>query len=174
MSSVKKALLALMFISICSISFGQGLGLNSITVKGGVLLPEDPWDTGFTVGAKADIGEVMDGVHLFPVLEYWLSSYDFGAGSLDLTNFQIGAEAHYSLADKVKGLYVGAGIVMNFISVDLPSFSLFGVSTGGGSSSTTDFGATVLAGYKIPVGSMQGVIEAKYNLSDLSDRKSVV
>ncbi len=156
--------LALMMVST---SYGQGLGLYSITGKGGLLLPEDPWETGFTIGAKADLGEVYENVRLHPVVEYWSSGYTIGEFDYNLSNFQLGAEAHYAIGN-VKGLYAGAGLVLNFVSIDLPTVSSFGFTAGGGTASNTDFGLTVLGGYEFPLAGMTGVAEAKYNLTDVS------
>ena len=117
----KTITITLLLLVLSSFTFAQGLGLKSITAKVGVILPEDPWDSGFQFGAKADMGEIAENFHLYPVFEYWSSSL----GSLDLTNIQIGAETHYAI-ENVKGLYVGAGLVLNFVSIDLPSTTVFG------------------------------------------------
>jgi len=157
-------LLSVLFLS--AVSFGQGLGLNSITAKAGIIMPEDPWETGFQIGAKVDMGQLADNIHLVPFAEYWSSSYDFGSASLDLTNFKIGAAGHYMIPN-VSGLYAGAGLSLNFLSVDVPGVTFFGTTTGGGSASETEFGFNVLGGYKFPIGGMNGVVEAEYNLMDV-------
>ncbi|KAA3611985.1 MAG: hypothetical protein D8M58_19760 [Calditrichaeota bacterium] len=163
-----KRILVLIFITVFMItsSYGQGLGLKSITGKAGIVLPEDPWDSGFQIGAKADLGEIMENVHLNPVLEYWSSGYSIGGVDFSLSNFQLGAEAHYAL-NNIKGLYAGAGLVLNFVSIEVPTFVGFG-NTGTATASNTDFGITALVGYEFPLGGMAGVAEAKYNLTDVS------
>jgi hypothetical protein len=164
---VRKLFLILgLAIMMVSTSYGQGLGLYSITGKGGLLLPEDPWETGFTIGAKADLGEVYENVRLHPVVEYWSSGYSIGEFDYNLSNLQLGAEAHYAIAG-IKGLYAGAGLALNFVSIEVPTFIGFG-STGSTSVSNTNFGVTVLGGYEFPLGGMTGVAEAKYNLTDVS------
>jgi len=169
---MKKALVifSLLFI-FSSVAVSQDMGLKSITAKAGVLMPEDPWDTGFQIGAKADFGQIAQDINLVPFIEYWSAGYDYsGFGSslsLDLTNIKLGASAHYAIPN-VKGLYAEAGLALNFLSIDNPSVTIFGVTTGGGSASETKFGAVILAGYEIPLGSMNGVVEAEYNLTDLS------
>ncbi len=155
-------LLALIMISA---SYGQGLGLKSITGKAGLIMPEDPWDSGFQIAAKADLGTIFEGVTLNPVVEYWNSGYSIGGFDYTLSNFQLGAEGHYAI-NNVKGLYLGAGLVLNFVSIDVPTFIGFG-NTGTTSVSNTDFGITVLGGYEFPLGGMTGVAEAKYNLTDV-------
>ncbi len=158
---MKKSIVTVFTVLLMSaFSFGQGLGLNSITAKAGVIMPEDPWETGFHIGAKADMGQLTDNINLVPFAEYWSSSYDFGGASLDLTNFKIGAAGHYMIPD-VSGLYAGAGLSLNFLSFDIPGLGAFG------SGSNTEFGLNVLGGYKFPLGGMNGVVEAEYNLMDL-------
>ncbi len=165
---MKRALtMTLLLLVLSSFSFAQGLGLHSITAKGGVMLPETPWDTGFQLGAKADLGEIFENARLNPVIEYWNFGYSVTGFDYDLTNIQIGAELHYAIAS-VKGLYVGGGLVLNMVSWDIPTVSFGGFSSGGGSVSNTDFGATALAGLEFPLGGMTGVAEAKYNITDLS------
>jgi len=162
---VRKVILILgLTLIMATTAYSQGLGLYSITAKGGLILPDSPWDSGFEIGAKADMGEIFENVRLNPVVEYWSASYGIAGFDLDLTNFQIGAEAHYAVA-KVKGLYVGAGLVLNFVSFDFPGLALIG---GTSSISNTDFGVTVLGGFEFPLGGMTGVAEAKYNLTDVS------
>ena len=169
---MKKALMALSLLFIfSSFAFSQGLGLKSITAKAGVLLPEDPWETGFTLGAKADLGELAENINLVPFVAYWASSYDFSgfgsSSSLDMSNIKLGASARYAVPS-VKGLYGEAGVSINFLSIDFPGVTVFGVSSGGASSSSTEFGFVVGGGYQIPLGGMMGVIEAEYNIMELS------
>ncbi len=57
-------------------------------------------------------------------------------------------------------------MVLNFISIDVPTFVGFG-STGTTSFSNSDFGITLLGGYEFPLGGMTGVAEVKYNLTDV-------
>jgi hypothetical protein len=166
---MKKALMAFSLLIIFgSSAFSQDMGLKSITAKAGILMPESPWDTGFQVGAKADFGQIANDINLVPFVEYWSSGYDLaGFGSLDMSNIKLGASAHYAVPS-VKGLYAEAGLALNFLSIDNPSFTVFGITSGGGSTSDTKFGAVIVGGYELALGSMNGVIEAEYNLTDLS------
>jgi hypothetical protein len=156
----------LSFAMLTTVSAGE-LGLFQVGGKAGVILPEDPWSTGFFLGGTANIGELADNMELFPVLAYWSSGYDLGSFSLDLSNIQIGVDLHYYL-ENVQGLYVGGGVGLNFLSIDIPSFSFFDESSTT-SSTSTEFGIGVLGGYEIPLGDNTGFIEAKYNIiSDLN------
>ena len=169
---MKKALMALSLLFIfSSFALSSNLGLKSITAKAGVLLPEDPWETGFQLGAKADLGELAEGINLVPFVAYWSSSYDFSGFneslSLDMSNIKLGASARYAVPS-VKGLYGEAGVSINFLSVDFPGVTVFGISSGGGSDTSTEFGLVLAGGYQIPLGGMTGVLELEYNIMDLS------
>lgn len=160
-----------LFMGLLTTAYSQDIGLKSITAKAGIIMPEDPWETGFHVGASANLGEVVENITLVPFVEYWSTSYDqsfFGEKyGLDLTNFKIGAAGHYDIAN-VEGLYVGAGLALNFLSVDVVIPNFVGGGTSTSSSSNTEFGAVALAGYRVPLGNMQGVVEAEYNLMDVA------
>lgn len=161
---MKKLSLVLVLILFATLSVNaSGLGLYSIAPKVGVILPESPWNTGFMFGAEADLGELTENLHLVPVVGYWSSKYDLGGADLSLSNIQIGGDVHYFIPS-AQGLFVGGGIGLNFLSVDLPSFSFFGQTSGGGSDSQTKFGFGFLAGYMIPINSVQAFVKAKYNL----------
>ena len=161
---MKKLSLVLFIILFATLSVNaSGLGLYSIAPKVGVIMPEDPWKTGFMFGAEADLGEITENLHLVPVFGYWSSKYDFSGADLTLSNIQIGGDVHYFIPS-AKGLFVGGGIGLNFLSVDLPTVTYFGQSYGGGSESETKFGFGFLAGYVIPLNNMQAFVKAKYNL----------
>lgn len=150
---------------VVSVSFSSqlsaaDLGFKGIAPKIGIIMPEGSWDTGFMGAVAVDMGEITNNLNLFPLLGYWSSKYDFGTDKITLSNFQIGADVHYSIKD-VKGLYAGGGLSLNFISWDIPGYSIY---FPGESLSETKFGLDFLAGYMIPVGSLLGFAEAKYNL----------
>lgn len=166
---MKKALtITLLLLVLSSFSFAQGLGLHSITGKAGVVMPESPWDTGFLIGAEANLGEVTDGLTLHPVVSYWSSGYSQSvAGSnfdLTLSNVQIGADVHYQI-ENVEGLFVGGGLGFNFLSFEFPAFSFLG-SSSTSSTSETKIGFAAVAGYNFPVGGMNGVVSGRYNIID--------
>jgi hypothetical protein len=167
---MKRALITtLLLFVLSSFSFGQGLGLNSITGKVGVIMPESPWDTGFLIGAEANLGEIADGITLHPIVSYWSAGYSqsFTGTNFDLSmsNFQIGADVHYQIAN-VKGLFVGGGLGFNFLSFEFPSYTLFGSTGSTASTSDTKIGFAGVAGYAFPVAGMNGVVSGRYNIID--------
>lgn len=148
-----------LLLIFCSASFSQELGLKSITGKVGIVMPESPWNTGFLIGGEANLGEIFQGTTLNPFLAYWSSGYSILGIDLSLSNFQLGADLHYSIPD-VKGLFVGGGLGLNFISFEAPN--IFGA--GSFSTSDTKIGIDLLAGYKFPISTMTGVAGARYNI----------
>lgn len=146
-------------------SFAQGIQFKSVTARAGLILPDSPWDTGFLIGAEADLGINVNNIAIVPVASYWHSSYSynsFGSYDLSLSNFQIGADAHYSLDEfsQIKGLYAGGGLSLNFESIDVPNY----FSSGTSSTTDTNIGFNILAGYNVALGAMNGVAQARYNL----------
>ena len=138
----------------------QDLGLQRLSGKVGIIFPKDA-GTGFMLGAAADMGELTKDLSLVPLLSYWSSSKDESGVSTSFSNVQIGADVQYNLKD-VKGMYVGGGLALNFISVSW-EYDMFG-TTYDGSESETRFGIAFLAGYELPIGKNTGFVNAKYNL----------
>lgn len=162
-----KKILVMMFavIMISSVAQAQKLGLYSVRPMVGVTFPEDPWNTGFVIGADVDMGELMENVHLVPGFAYWSSSYSVDLGvfggtfDVSLSDFRVGADAFYYVPS-VKGLYAGGGLSLNF----------FGSDTEG-----TEFGIDFVAGYELPMKSFTLFGQGKYNIvSDFSSLELVV
>lgn len=164
---MKRLLVVLMVLGFVGLSQAQGLdlGLKSITANAGVALPSGNWDTGFVVGAEANIGEVYNGVTLHPNVAYWSSSYSWDyAGSSDtftLSNIRIGADGHYAI-EQVPGMFAGAGLGINFVSWN---WDYFGTST---EYSETTFGFDAVAGYEFMVGNFGAVAAGRYSTSSYS------
>jgi hypothetical protein len=157
----------LALIMAYSVVSAGDLKLNSIGPKLGLIMPEDPWDTGLLIGARADLGELFTNAKLMPFAQYWSSGYEFVNEDISLSNIQIGADLGYFI-ESVQGLYLGGGLSINFLSVDVPGVTvntpLGPVTSGGGSDSETKFGIDLLGGYQIPIGKNTGFVEAKYNI----------
>ncbi|RMH60822.1 MAG: hypothetical protein D6677_12920 [Calditrichaeota bacterium] len=147
----------------------QSLKLNTITAKGGVIMPESPWDTGFLVGAEADMGEVFNGFVLVPLVTYWSTGYTYSGTTFDLSlsNIQLGADVHYSLDNVAPGLYAGGGLAFNFLTSEYPVFNYTTFQFDQtGSDTETKLGFAVLAGYNLKLGNMAGVVQGRYNIVD--------
>jgi len=164
-----KKLVAVMIIvfafGLITTGSAQGLGFKAIAPQLGLIMPEDPWDTGFMFGAKVNLGEISPGIGLYPFAGYWSSKYTYNLISTDLTlsNIQIGADVQYFLPS-VKGLYLGGGLSLNFLSIEAPTYNPFTGESTTASTSDTKFGIGLLAGYEVPLGSSMGFIQGKYNI----------
>ncbi|HGY54866.1 MAG TPA: hypothetical protein ENK44_04130 [Caldithrix abyssi] len=168
MKKVAILLTVVMSFAMVSTLSAQGLGLNSIGAKAGIILPEDPWDTGFYGGVVADMGELTENLGLVPFATYWKSNYSISGYDLGLSNIQIGADVHYYLPG-APGLYLGGGLSLNFLSVEYPTFDYVTYSTSTTSESETKFGFGFLAGFGFNIGNQSAFVEGKYNIiSDLN------
>ncbi len=163
----KLLLSAIMLVLITGSGFAQGIQFKSITPHVGLIFPDSPWDTGFLVGAEADLGIKVNEIAIVPVVNYWHSSYSYNtSGTFDLTlsNLQIGADAHFNLPNVVKGLYAGGGLSFNFITSEFPTYNYTTFTTTTGSNTDTNIGFDIMAGYNLALGSMAGVVQARYNI----------
>ncbi len=161
---MKKIILVLM-LCLVSFSFAGQFGLYQVAPTLGVIIPEDPFDMGFQVGAKANVGSLMDGkIGLYPVLNYWRT----GAENFDdytLSNIKLGVDFHYDLNQYFQGLYAGAGLAMNIVKSE---FTVdYGPYYGGKQSyddSNNEFGFCVFGGYNFEMSGKPLFVEAKYDL----------
>jgi len=171
MKNITVALTIILTFSLLTIGSAQNFALNSVGGRVGVVFPED-WDTGFYLGATANVGEITDNLEMYPSLSYWSAGFSEAGVDLSLSNIQIAGDIHYFL-ENVQGLYFGGGISINFFSFDFPSVEVIYDPVTGlpvdyrsttDSESKTKFGIGVLAGYEIPIGNNMGFVEGKYNI----------
>lgn len=166
-TQMRKLLVVLVLFGFTGFLSAQNLGLNSITPKVGIISPEDPWDTGFFIGAEADMGEVYENITLHPTVGYWSSGYELGLGTtnvdLTMSNFQIGADGHFKI-ENVKGLFVGGGLSLNFLSVESGFINPFTGQSTTSSASDTEIGFNVLSGYEFAVSNFAAMAFAKYQI----------
>ena len=130
----------------------QGLKLKSIAPQIGVLFPEDPFKTGFEVGAIANMGEFYKNIGLYPIVNYWTTG-----GNVYFTNFQLGADIHYKTED-LEGFFAGLGLSFNFLSLKT---EVLGVKY---SDSEFDIGLGMFVGYEFPIEDYTGFVKGKFNL----------
>ena len=150
-------------LTIISSATAQGLGFNGVGAKAGLIMPEDPWDTGFFVSITADLGEITENLSLVPFVGYWKSNYSIYEYDLGLSNIQLGADVHYFLSG-VPGLYAGGGLSLNLLSVEYPTFNYLGGGITTDSESETKLGFGFLAGYGFNVAGQNIFVEGKYNI----------
>jgi hypothetical protein len=176
---MKKIIVLAVVVSVLSLTLpatASDLGLKRINGQAGLLFPSTPgisYNLSFLLGAGVDVGEITDNLHLVPSLSYWIMSADPEGGSvegLDVSagNFQICVDLQYYL-EKVKGLYFGGGLSLNFKSISF-DYNVVGFGSGSASGSETDVGLDLLAGYEIPLSKKNtGFAHLKYNIiSDMN------
>jgi hypothetical protein len=167
MKKLFAVMILLLMFGFVSIGSAQGLGLKAIAPQVGLIMPASPWKTGFSIGAKANMGDLAEGIGLYPFAGYWSSKYTWSyytwSSDLTLSNIQIGADAHYHLPS-VQGLYIGGGLSLNFMSVESAIPNIYGTGVTTASASDTKIGIGLLAGYEMPIGSNLGFVQGKYNL----------
>lgn len=151
-------------------------GFRGIDLHGGVSLPSD-WDSGWTAGASVNIGEIVDGLYLYPAIFYSQaddSATLFGTRvDLEVTDIAVGAEVRYFLAQELRGFYFGGGAYFNRVNTEAAVRS--GPFVVVVEDEADEAGAMGLAGYRLPLGErLSGSLEARYNLVSDFDGPSVL
>lgn len=159
---MKRVLPVLLLVFMLSgVSFAD-LGLKSVAPQIGLVFPKSPFSTGFEIGAIANMGEFSPGFGLYPLITYWHAGGSEAGVDLSFSNFQIGGDVQYYFKE-APGLFAGAGLSLNFMSVStevtVPGFGSYTAS-----GSDTKVGLGLLAGYEMPIDKYKGFAKAKYNL----------
>ncbi len=162
--------LAVMLLFVAALGSAQGIGLKAIGGEVGYnsfSFASESWG-GFVVGAVADLGELTQGISLYPSVTYASASKTIYGADASVSDLAINANVKYAFKGESITPYVGAGLGLNFISstVNLPSYTILGTTYGGGSVSASDtkIGINLLAGAQMGFGSMTGFAQAGYNL----------
>jgi hypothetical protein len=147
-------------------------GFNGVDLHGGVNLPSD-WDTGITAGVSVNIGELVDGLYLYPAVFYSRAeesaSFSFLGTTfeedLEVTNLALGAEVRYFLNGEPTGWYFGGGPYLNMLTFEA------GVRVGAGDRirvievEDDSVGGMGVAGYRARMGERFSLgLEARYNV----------
>jgi hypothetical protein len=147
-------------------------GFNGVDLHGGVNLPSD-WDTGITAGVSVNIGELVDGLYLYPAVFYSRAeesaSFSFLGTTfeedLEVTNLALGAEVRYFLNGEPTGWYFGGGPYLNMLTFEA------GVRVGAGDRvqvievEDDSVGGMGVAGYRTRMGERFSLgLEARYNV----------
>lgn len=152
--------ISILLLALSSFSFAAGLGFNGVAAHAGLILPsEDGLKTGFGFGAKANMGELTDGLTLLPLVFYHIPGSEFDG--VDFSVLIIGADVQYGVN---KDMYVGGGLHYNNKSYDVKVTNPFTGQTSSQSDSQGDIGFALLAGYRLMLGTMPAAIEARYGI----------
>ena len=162
-----KHILATIFVLLIfsSVSFSQSLGFHGVAGHVALLLPqEDGLETGFGFGAVVNMGEITDGLGLFPKLYYQLPGVEDVSGvDVTFSALVIGADVHYGVNENV---YVGGGLALYSKSSEAEFTNPFTGQKQTIDDSESDIGITLLGGYNLNLGTMPAAIEASYNIVD--------
>lgn len=175
----KLATLAVVIIFIMSFSGLQGqtaIGFNGIGGFIGFAMPEDPIESTFALGAKADLGTIFSPDVSFEAdLAFWSKSYDETYWDFTYTQIYVSALAKYNFSsgsDLQPYAGGGLGFVHQSAKVDYtgssPYLSLaksMGVTSTSSSDSEIDLCIHILGGITYNLSEdMAGFAEARYSL----------
>ena len=141
---------------------GGAIGFASISYSGST----GGSQSGFLIGAHADLGEFTKDIEFFPDVQYFSTSKDVSGGTEKISDFAINANVHYNIA--MEGMlkpYVGAGLGYNSLSftgtANLGPFGSYSVTA-----SDSRIGINLLAGVNYRLNDMLTlVVEPRYVLA---------
>ncbi|RMD65949.1 hypothetical protein D6833_02145 [Candidatus Parcubacteria bacterium] len=151
-------------ISCASISHAQKLGLMGIGGRLSLVKAEDS-KTSIGFGAHADLGEIVNRLHLYPSVEYFQNKAEvpgfFGTAEAEASVFSVNADVRYYFPTPgTAGFFAGGGIALHSTG----SAKVQGQKVG---DSQTDFGVNLLGGVEFPLsGNLVLTGLAKFVLSD--------
>lgn len=143
------------------------IGFYGAEVRAGVVFPSD-WDTGFTVGGSVNLGELTDGLYLYPGVFYSQAEETEGFAGVDVdvevTSLALGAEVRYFLDGEARGFYFGGGPYLHFLEAEagatVPPFGRVVTVT----VDSEEIGAMGVAGYRFGGARSSFFVEGRYGL----------
>lgn len=96
-----------------------GLGFQGLGARLGFVDPEGASST-LELGVHVDAGQIVKGVRLQPVVEYWSLGQSIGPYDSDFSDLSFGADVNvdFPLQDSRIVPYVGGGLGLHFLSYD--------------------------------------------------------
>ena len=96
-----------------------GLGFQGLGARLGFVDPEGASST-LELGVHVDAGQIVRGVRLQPVMEYWSLGQSIGPYDSDFSDLSFGADVNvdFPLQDSRIVPYVGGGLGLHFLSYD--------------------------------------------------------
>jgi hypothetical protein len=139
-------------LAVAAPAAAADLGWHGLEVRGGATFPAD-WDTGWTVAASADLGEIVDGLRLYPGISYAkaetsesfnLFGVPFGVDQ-EITTLALGAEVRWFFAGEPRGWYVGGGPYFHRLEYEVAA--IVGNAVGKTTVESDSLGIEGVAGY---------------------------
>ncbi len=152
----------LLLAGVTGTSYAQGIGFHGIGGRVGFAKPENI-DGTFSIGAHANLGEVIENLVIFPSVDYWGKS-ELG---LDFSQFAINADGRYYFPSSGSmSFFGGAGLGFIFTHAEV---SFLGQSAG---DTNMDIGLNLFGGLDVPVGEkLSFTAETRFVVSDISTFK---
>jgi len=96
-----------------------GLGFQGLGARLGFVDPEGTSST-LELGVHVDAGQIVKGVRLQPLVEYWSLGTSIGPYNSDISDFSFGADVNvdFPLQDSRIVPYVGGGLGLHFLGYD--------------------------------------------------------
>lgn len=110
--------LVIIFLSAMKISASDSVKLNSVGLTGGILLPQENWDNGFSIEIQSDLGEIIKYIFLIPHIGYWHTGWNESDMELSYSNIYFGAKFIGYFNPKPRGFFAGLGIQYHIINRD--------------------------------------------------------
>ncbi len=155
-------LTAAVFALIVSPVAAQNFGLFSVNPSASIVMPEHH-DMGFGINVSANVGEVMEGLSIYPAISYWMASWENYENS-STNNIAIGADVHYTMSGFPEGMYVGAGLSYNMLTWEYDYLDPWTGNTRTWSFDDNNFGTSAFVGYAFTMGNFGLFAEARYNV----------
>jgi hypothetical protein len=146
----------------------QTVNFPSLGISSGLILQQNKWDPGYSVGLQCEVGELIDYIFLVPYLSYWnAEKSESGAGltrTLSLSDINFGAELIGYINPKPKGFFVGAGIGYHIIMADRLAPQYFTPLPMVEEQTETKISFAGLLGYQIKISAFSYALKLKYYL----------
>jgi len=164
---MKTTFLILLFILI--LFFGTADAANPVRLKsfsasGGILLPQDNWDNGFSIELQSDFGEIIKYVFLFPHIGYWQAGMNKEGMDLSYTDIFLGTKFIGYFNSKPRGFYAGLGVQYHIIGMDEISGGFDTIDDTITKQNFTRVGYSVIAGYLFKLKKVSFSIEPGYTI----------
>ncbi len=146
MFKIKIRYLIMFIMAFSAVSlFGQKL--KSIGINGGYVVPIEDVKNGYSVEARADFGEVLKYVFLFPSIGYWKITDTVNDQDLMRSHLNFGAYFVGYINSKPRGLYGGVGIHYHVIKADKEQQMYVSNSSSVTTETNTKLGLSINLGY---------------------------
>lgn len=150
--------------SVCA----QRIDFPAVGVSSGVILQQNKWDLGYSVGLQCEVGELIDYIFVIPYAAFWnAEKSESGAGvtrTLSLSDINLGAELIGYINSKPKGFFAGTGIGYHIIMADRLAPAYFTPQPKVEEGTETKLSFAALLGYQLKIASFSYTIKLKYYL----------